>query len=123
MNRTTVRSFDFISFFLMLAIAACGLLFVFSATYGIKNPFSIFFLKQSLGIASGIIIYFLCLLPDYRNLMRWGYVAYFGVITLLIFTLIKGSVGMGGKRWLNFIFFKFQPSELAKFLLPAYIVN
>lgn len=122
-HRTTARSFDFISFFLMLAIAACGLLFVFSATYSAQKPFSSFFVKQSFGILSGIIIYFLCLIPDYRNLIRWGYVAYFGVIILLIFTLIKGSVGMGGKRWLNFIFFKFQPSELAKFLLPAYIVN
>lgn len=122
-HRTTIRSFDFISFFLILTIAACGLLFVFSATYSIKKPFSPFFLKQSFGILSGIIIYFLCLIPDHRNLIRWGSMAYFGVITLLIFTLIKGSIGMGGRRWLNFIFFKFQPSELAKFLLPAYIVN
>lgn len=122
-HRTTARSFDFLTFFLMLALAACGLLFVFSATYTAEKPFSLFFIKQCVGILSGIIIYFLCLIPDYRNLIRWGYAAYFGVITLLIFTLIRGSVGMGGKRWLNVVFFKFQPSELAKFLLPAYIVN
>jgi len=122
-HRTTARSFDFITFFLMLFLSACGLLFVFSATYSTEKPFSIFFIKQLIGIISGIGIYFLCLIPDYRNLIRWGYVAYFGVITLLIFTLIKGSVGMGGKRWVNLIFFKFQPSELAKFLFPAYMVN
>ena len=71
----------------------------------------------------GIIIYFLCLVPDYRSLIRWGSAAYFGIIALLIFTLIKGSIGMGAKRWINLFFFKLQPSELAKFLLPAYIVN
>jgi len=107
----------------MLILAACGLLFVFSATYSPEKPFSSFFIKQCIGICGGIIIYFVCLIPDYRNFMRWGYVAYFGLIVLLAFTLIKGSIGMGGKRWLNLIFFKIQPSELAKFLFPAYMVN
>ena len=122
-HRTTIRTFDFITFFITLFLAACGLLFIFSATHTAEKPFSSFFIKQCLGIISGVIIYFLCLIPDYRTLIRWGYVAYFGVIILLMFTLLKGSMGMGGKRWLNCIFFKFQPSELAKLLLPAYIVN
>lgn len=122
-HRKKARSFDFVTFFIMLFLAACGLLFVFSATYTIEKPFSHFFIKQCFGIITGIMIYFLCIIPDYRNLIRWGYVAYFGVIALLIFTLIKGSVGMGGRRWLNLILFKFQPSELAKFILPAYMIN
>jgi rod shape determining protein RodA len=121
--RTTTRAFDFVTFFLMIFLGACGLLFVFSATYSPEKSFSSFFIKQCIGICGGIIIYFLCLIPDYRNIMRWGYVAYFGIITLLIFTLIKGSIGMGSKRWLNLIFFKIQPSEITKFLLPAYIIN
>jgi rod shape determining protein RodA len=122
-HRTATRSFDFITFFLMLLLSGCGLLFIFSATYTTEKPFSFFFLKQCIGLCTGIVIYFLCLIPDYRNLMRWGSLAYFGVIALLIFTLVKGSIGMGAKRWINLIFFKLQPSELAKFLCPAYIVN
>lgn len=119
----TTRSFDYITFFLMLLLTACGLLFIFSATYNPDKPFSYFFIKQSIGICTGLIIYFLCLIPDYRNIMRWGYVAYFGVIALLLFTLIKGSIGMGAKRWINLFFFKLQPSELAKLLFPAYMIN
>jgi rod shape determining protein RodA len=107
----------------MLLLAACGLLFVFSATYSAEKPFSSFFIKQAMGLCGGIIIYFLCLIPDYRNFMRWGYLGYFGVIALLLFTIIKGSMSMGGKRWLNLIFFKIQPSELTKFLFPAYMIN
>ena len=57
--RPAKRSFDFITFFLMLLLSACGLLFVFSATYSPENPFSSFFIKQTIGICSGIIIYFL----------------------------------------------------------------
>jgi rod shape determining protein RodA len=107
----------------MLALSACGLLFIFSATYTCEQPFSYFLMKQCLGICSGIIIYFLCLIPDYRTIMRWGSVAYFSIIGLLIFTLIKGSIGMGAKRWINLFFFKLQPSELTKLLFPAYMVN
>lgn len=118
-----IRSFDFITFFLMLFLAACGLLFIFSATYSPEKPFSSFFIKQCLGICSGIVIYFLCLIPDYRNIMRWGYIACVGVIALLLFTLVKGSIGMGAKRWINVLFFKLQPSELTKVLFPAYMVN
>src|SRR5579872_2695031 len=121
-HRSYIRSFDYVTFIVMLLLAACGLLFVFSATYTPEQPFSSFFIKQCIGICGGIIIYFLCLLPDYRNLMQWGYVAYFGAIVLLIFTLIKGSMSMGGKRWINLIFFKLQPSELIKILLPAYVI-
>ena len=81
---SSLRSFDFISFALMLILSACGLLFIFSATYSSEQHFSYFFIKQSIGICSGIIIYFLCLIPDYRTIMRWGSVAYFSIIALLI---------------------------------------
>lgn len=107
----------------MLILSACGLLFILSATYTTERYFSPFFFKQCAGIAGGIIIYLLCLLPDYRDIIRLGYVAYFGIILLLAFTLVKGSIGMGAKRWVNLFFFKLQPSELAKCLLPTYIVN
>jgi len=52
--------------------------------------------------------------------MRYGYFAYFAVIGLLIFTIIKGHIGMGAQRWINLVFFKLQPSELAKLLFPAF---
>lgn len=117
------RSFDYITFFLTAVLSMCGLILIYSATYTADQPFSLFFVKQCFGLCSGIIIYFLCLLPDYRTIIRYGYIAYFGTILLLIFTLIKGSIGMGGQRWINLIFFKFQPSEITKFLFPAYVVN
>lgn len=113
--------FDWISFLLTVSLALIGLLFVFSATYTQEHPYSIFFKKQAAGIAIGLIIYFLFSWIDYRSLMRWGYLAYYGVVGLLLFTLIKGSIGMGAQRWINLFFFKLQPSELAKLLLPSFI--
>ena len=114
------RSSDWPSFILTFLLAAIGLLSVFSATYSAAHPFSIFFKKQLIGICIGIGLYWLFAKLDYRSLMRWGYFCYFGVLGLLIFTLIKGSIGMGAQRWINLFFFKFQPSELTKPLFPAF---
>jgi len=60
---------------------------------------------------------------DYRKLLRIGYFIYFAIIALLLFTMIKGSIGMGAQRWVNVFFFKFQPSELAKLFFPAFIAH
>ncbi len=114
------RSSDWPSFILTFLLAAIGLLSVFSATYSAAHPFSIFFKKQLIGICIGIGLYWLFATIDYRSLMRWGYFCYFGVLGLLIFTLIKGSIGMGAQRWINLFFFKFQPSELTKPLFPTF---
>ncbi len=84
-------------------------------------PYSLYFKKQLGGFLLGIILYWSFIFIDYRTLMRTGYFAFFGVIGFLLFTLIKGSIGMGGQRWLNLFFFKFQPSEIAKPLFPAFV--
>lgn len=113
--------FDWISCILTGTLCAIGLLFVYSATYTLEHPYSIFFKKQVVGIGLGIIIYWLFAYTDYRSLMRWGYFAYFVVIGLLLFTLIQGSIGMGAQRWINLFFFKLQPSELAKLFFPSFV--
>lgn len=119
-DRRYIRYFDWIGFFLIIAISTIGLLFVYSATYKPENPYSIFFTKQAFGILTGWVIYAIFCAVDYRTLMRWGYFAYLGVIGLLIFTIIKGSIGMGAQRWINLGFIKLQPSELAKLFFPAF---
>lgn len=113
--------FDWLSLALITALSLIGLLFVWSATYKPDVPYSLFFKKQLFGVISGLIIYLICTFSDYRPLMRWGYFFYFIVIALLLFTTIKGSIGMGAQRWINLGFVKVQPSELAKLLLPAFI--
>lgn len=121
-NWRTLRYFDVINFLIMGLLAGTGLLFVFSATYTTDQPFSSFFIKQLSGIITGFFIYFLCLIPDYRSCIRWGFIGYCITISLLVFTLLKGSIGMGAQRWISLIFFKLQPSELAKLFLPSFVV-
>lgn len=112
---------DATSFLLTLAIAGLGLIAVYSATYTVAVPCSLLFRKQLFGVISGIGIYLLCANLPYHRLTYWGYGAYFGVILLLIFTIMLGSIGMGAQRWINLGVIKFQPSELTKLFLPAYL--
>lgn len=115
------RYFDWISFGIIIALLGLGLLFVFSATTKPDQLYSIYFKKQAFGIISGLLLYALFCITDYRTLCRWGYFLYITVIVLLVFTLIKGSIGMGAQRWIDLLVFRFQPSELAKLFFPAFI--
>jgi rod shape determining protein RodA len=114
------KYFDWISSCIIILLSVIGLFFVFSATCSPTKPFSIFFIKQAIGLIGGFVIYLGCCVTDYRTLLRWGYFAYIGVIGLLIFTLVKGSMGLGAQRWLDLGFMKLQPSELAKLLFPTF---
>lgn len=122
MNLKDLKYFDWTIFFLVVLLTLIGILTIYSATYTDEQPYSVFFIKQIMGFISGIIIFFIFCFIDYKKLYRWGYYAYFIVLGLLFFTLLKGSVGgFGGQRWINFGIFKFQPSELPKLFFPAYI--
>lgn len=101
-------------------ISGIGLLFIYSATLRSGQPVSLFFKKQLIGIICGIGIYFFFSIIDYRTLWRIGYLAYFAIIALLLFTFIKGTFAMGAQRWINLGFMRFQPSELTKLFFPAY---
>lgn len=72
---------------------------------------------------SGIFLYIIFTCIDYRHLCLWGYFIYWLVLAILIFTLLKGSIGMGAQRWINVFLFKFQPSETTKLFLPAFIIH
>ena len=122
-DRRHIRNFDWIGFFIIIVLSIVSLLFVFSATYRVKAPCSIFFKKQLFGVLSGIGLYFIMCYLDHRTLERWGYFLYFATIGLLLFTLFKGTIGLGAQRWINLGLFKFQPSELAKLFFPAFFTH
>ncbi len=120
-DRRYLMYFDWISFFLTIAIASIGLAFVYSATSTETALYSLYFKKQLFGICSGFILYFVFCFTDYRTFCRIGYFLYFFVLFLLIFTLIKGKIGMGAQRWIDLKIVKFQPSEIAKLFFPSFI--
>lgn len=119
-NRRWIRTFDWITLALIILITSISLLFVFSTTYRPACPYSIFFKKQLFGFCSGYLIYLIASSIDYRRLQHWAILLYVMTVLLLVFTLFKGSVGLGAPRWINLGIIKFQPSELPKLLYPAF---
>lgn len=119
-----LRCFDWVGFFIMAILSCISILSVYSATYrpeaALQGKQLHFFHKQLFGVISGFLIFMITCLIDYRRLQRWGYFLYIGTIFLLMYTLLKGSVGLGAQRWINLGILKFQPSELAKLFFPAF---
>lgn len=120
LNKRYLCYFDWISLITVILLSCISVCFVFSTTCK-GDDISLFLKKQLFGISTGIVIYFICSFIDYRTICRIGYWMYIATIGLLIFTLIKGSVGMGAQRWVNLGFIKFQSSDLAKLFFPMFV--
>lgn len=102
-------SFSYIMFIVILA--AIGVVMLYSAANGDWSPWA---LNQLVRFAVGFVLMIALALTDIRVLMRYAYVFYFFTLILLIVVEITGHIGMGAQRWINFGFFKLQPSELMK---------
>jgi cell division protein FtsW len=108
------------------ALVLLGLIMILSAssvssfaTYG--SSF-LFFRKQLLWAALGIVAFIFFVRLDYRRLRGWGYVALLLSLGLLLAVLIPGvgtNVG-GSARWLRLGELSFQPSEFAKLALVLF---
>lgn len=112
---------DLITVSIITILSTISLLFIYSTTSTADIPYSIFFKKQLFGIFSGFFLFFLFFLIDHRTLSRLSYFLYYIVIGFLIYTLIKGKIGMGAQRWIDLKLFRFQPSEVAKLFFPGFL--
>jgi rod shape determining protein RodA len=101
------------------ALMLIGILFVYSATMVTDSALSAPLYKQKWLLQ--LVWYFggtcvavaLCFL-NYQTFARWGMVAYWCAVLLLILVLIFGTVRFGARRWFDLKFFLLQPSEFAK---------
>ncbi|MDD2489985.1 MAG: FtsW/RodA/SpoVE family cell cycle protein [Bacilli bacterium] len=101
-----------------------GLLMVFSASnvraalFG--NPYSIFFKHAIILFICSIASIFIIVTPikKYRFLAPF---ALYCIIGALIFVFSYGAVINSARRWLDFGFFHFQPSEFAKTIIIFYM--
>ena len=105
-------SFWYVMFICILA--AVGITMLYSAANGHWKPWAVNQLVR-FGMGLGVMIFFA--LVDIRLLMRFSYAFYFFTLLLLVVVDVTGHVGMGAQRWINFGFFKLQPSELMKIAL------
>src|SRR5262245_21557168 len=93
------------------ALAAFGVLTIFSATYG--DP-TAYFKKQLIWIGIGSVGMIVAAVLDYHLYARFSRHFYLLNLALLGFIVKFGHTSNGAARWIKLGMFQFQPSEFAK---------
>ncbi len=119
---------DYILAFIVFAILGIGLIMVFSAqpSMALKTGDALYYFKRHLlHIFFGIAALIIGLRLDYFKLKGWSNILLLGTIILLILVFIPGigKTIAGASRWIDLQIFSFQPSELAKIILPIFLAN
>ena len=110
---------DWLAIGLYLAIMLFGWLNIYAAGYAEEHAavfdFSVQHGKQLVWIGVAVILAAVILLTEPRVFSNTAYPIYGLVGILLVLTLFLAVTVNGGKSWIDFGFFRFQPSEFAKF--------
>ncbi len=114
-DRRLIQHFDWGLMLLTLMICFIGLMTLHSAvSAGLDGGDQAYFMRQMVWYGAGLVAMTAVMVFDYRNIDRWSYVIYGGIMVLLICVLFFGKTAGGSRRWLVFGPVSLQPSELAK---------
>jgi rod shape determining protein RodA len=116
-DRRLLLNFDWVLIGAVLVVALVGLANIYSSTHLYTNVGTPLYLKELTYYLFGAAIALLIVSIDYRILLTLNYPLYIGMILLLLFALVFGKTIAGAQRWINFGFFRLQPSEPAKLIL------
>ena len=110
------RHIDLVLLGAILAIAALGVMMVYSATRGPTAPYNTtFFHKQALFVAVGAGVLLLTSLIDYRvfrDYALFGYIATIGLLVLVVSPF--GHSSKGAQAWFQLGSFQLEPAEFVK---------
>ncbi len=115
--RRSVLAFDFVLVAATLAVAAIGVVMVYTATRGQllaqgDDP-KTFLKKQGLYVVLGVVAMVVVAVFDYRRLEPFAVVLYWLVILSLLGVYVVGSSAQGAARWFSLGPLQLQPSEFA----------
>jgi rod shape determining protein RodA len=111
-----------------LGLIACSVYTIGTATEGdiAGSPYH-YVVRQSIYGVVGIVLMLVVTRFDYSRLRELRLGLYAVAIASILVVLALGATTRGSKRWLEFPFFRFQPSELGKVLLilavSAFVVD
>ncbi len=114
-DRRLILNFSWVFLGTLLAVIGMGLMNLYSATA--VNGYSAICMKQIYMYVVGFSLVIAIISVDYRVLITWNYIFYALIILLLLVAMLFGNSAGGAQRWINFGFFKLQPSEPAKLSL------
>lgn len=126
-ERTLFKRLDLNFIFVILALNVIGLINLYSATHGpASRDVAPLFVNQIVWLVAGWCIFFIITLVDYAIVSKLAWVFYVLNFGAIVFTTFFGKVALGAQRWIDFGFFRYQPSEtmkLAMIILLAKILS
>ena len=109
----------------ILTLLIFGWLMSFSASLAYFSSYS-FFLKQTVFICAGLFAGLIILNTPISTLQKYSIPLF--ILSLILLTVVFfpppiGHTVNGSTRWINFVFFKFQPSELMKLSMVLFMAG
>ncbi len=100
---------------LVFALNVAGFINLYSATHGPHSEgVASLFLQQIVWLTGGWTLFFIMTFVDYMWVNRLVWVIYILNVLALVYTDLHGKVVLGGQRWIDLHFFRYQPSETMK---------
>lgn len=114
-ERTFLRKLDLNFILVILALNIIGLINLFSATHGLSvdNMGGLFY-QQIVWLGVGWTIFLVLTFVDYQLFQKLAYIFYGINLIALLYVTLFGTVAYGAQRWIDFGFFRYQPSETMK---------
>ena len=130
-KKRTVESkdayFDFQLLFLVLFLAALGLVMIYStSSYNAKlqtGKAYYYILRQGIFGALGIVAMLVTAHIDYHVWKRLSKVMLMFMFGLLMVVIVLGKATNGSKRWIEIGSIRFQPSEIAKIVIIIFTAH
>ncbi len=114
-------NYDFILFFMVLAISSFGVIVIYSATRGtlpggVTDP-QYYLKKQLIYLAAGIVLFVAFQFINYRKIERYWWLFFIAGIASLAAVLLFGYEVHGSRSWIDLEFTTIQPSEFSKIFM------
>lgn len=117
-ERNFLSRIDIRLILLVFCLNVIGLFNLYSATHGphSKDVESLF-VQQIVWLLGGWTLFFILTFLDYIWVNKIIFVVYILNVGALVYTDFAGKVVLGGQRWIDLHFFRYQPSETMKLVL------
>ncbi len=117
-ERTFFKKVDLHLILIMFALNIIGLINLYSATHGPNSrDIEPLFTSQIVWMTVGWLFFFIVTIFDYMISYRLAWFIYILNFAALVFTSFYGRSVLGGQRWIDLGFFRYQPSETMKVAL------
>ncbi len=114
-EKTLFKRLDWNLILVIFALNIIGLINLYSATHGPNSKdVESLFINQIVWLISGWSIFFIATLIDYGVIRKICFFIYFVNLLAILYVDFFGKIALGAQRWIDFGFFRYQPSETMK---------